>query len=139
MENSNVSLTISKEIVTPIVDAKIKEAILLAMGGGDALISKAVTEIFTRKVSEKGTVSSYSSDNKFDWVDIVVTNQIKEAVKSQMELVLAESQEKIKKEIIKQLSSKKGIEQFASALLDASTTKIGERFYSNITVEFKGR
>ena len=39
MESKNVSLTISNEIVTPIVKAKIEEAILSAMGGKDELIT----------------------------------------------------------------------------------------------------
>lgn len=135
METNNVSLTISKEIVTPIVQAKIQEAILAAMGGKDVLIEKVVHNIFTQKVNEKGSISGYSSENKYTWIDVVITNQIQEAVKDQMKLVLAECGDKIKKEIMKQLSSKKGIEQFAASLLD-QTTKISDRYYSSVKVEF---
>jgi hypothetical protein len=133
METQNVSLTISKEIVQPIVQAKINEAILAAMGGQDQLIEKAIQNILYQKVNNEGKVSTYSNDNKHSWIDIVVTKQIEEAVKASLALLLSEKRDQMQQAILKQLSSKKGIESFAAALID-STTKLQDRYYSTVAV-----
>lgn len=135
MEEKNVSLTISKEIVTPIVQAKIQEAIIASMGGQNNLIEKVVEQVLTQKCTADGKVDQYSSNNKFTWVDVVITNQIKNAVAEEMKVILQSCGDRIKKEIIRQLSSKKGIEQFAASLLD-QTTKISDRYYSKTEVTF---
>lgn len=116
-QNSNVSLTISKDIVAPIVEAKIKEAILAALGGSEQLVAQAVKEILYKKVNEKGEVTGYSYD-KFNWLDVVVTRQIKAAVEKELQNQISESTEAIKKALIKQLKSDKGASQVATALLD---------------------
>jgi len=95
---SDVNLTISKEVVTPIVEAKIKEAILLALGGGDVLIDKVVNNILTQKVAANGTVSNYSSDNKYSWMEIAVTNSINNAARLAIQEVIAKSSEYVARE-----------------------------------------
>lgn len=138
METQNVSLTISKEIVQPIVTAKIQEAILSAMGGQDELIKKVVNQVFNQKVNEAGNISTYSSDNKYTWLEVVVTNTLKKATEEAMKEILATKKDVIKAEMIKQLSSKKGLESFAASLID-QTTKISDRYYSKVEVQFHNK
>jgi ABC-type Zn2+ transport system substrate-binding protein/surface adhesin len=134
----NVSLTISKEIVQPIVQAKINEAILAAMGGQNQLIEKAIHTILYDKVDHKGAKSSYHSENKHNWIDIVITKQIEEAVKSAMAELLADKQGQIKDAILKQLSTKRALESFASSLLD-NAAKVQQNYYSTVKVEFTAK
>lgn len=134
----NVSLTISKDIVQPIVNAKINEAILLAMGGSEFLIAKVVEQVFTQKVNQDGHISTYNSDNKYNWIDAVVTKTIKEATTIAINEIISTKQDLIKNEIIKQMSSKKGIEGFATQLL-SGVSKITESYYSKVIVEFKDK
>ena len=74
--NGNVSLSISKELVNPIIQAKINEAIISALGGQDELIRKSVDAIMNTKVNDQGKVSSYSSDNKYTMLEIIAKNKI---------------------------------------------------------------
>jgi hypothetical protein len=135
METGNVNLSISKEIVNPIVEAKIKAAVIEAMGGTDLLINKVVDQVLNQNVGHDGKISQYSSDNKSKWIDVVVTNQIRESVKVAMAEILATRQEDIKAAIMKQLSSKKGIEAFAQALL--SGYKLDDKYKTNIDIKFE--
>lgn len=139
METGNVSLTIGKDIVNPIVQAKINEAIISALGGGEAIIEKVVNEILNRKVDSKGNVSTYSSDNKFSWIDVAVTNQIKEAVIESMSEVMVSRKDEIRKAIVKQLSSQKGIMQFADALINESVKNFESKYSTSINIEFDKR
>lgn len=132
--NPNISLTISKEIVNPIVNAKIQEAILSAMGGGDILIAKAVDYLFNQKVDSNGKISTYQSDNKYTWLEVNVTNQIRKAVEDATKEVLLSRQDILKAAIIKQLSSKKGIEQLAEAIIKGT---MPQQYSSRIDVKFE--
>lgn len=103
-----VSLQISKDIVNPIIETKVKEAILEALGGRDKVVQAVIQEVLTRKCSANGTVSQYSGDNKFTWLDVVVTKQIREAVETELKAIIAQSSNEIKAELIRQLQTKKG-------------------------------
>lgn len=137
MENGqNVSLTISKEIVTPIVKAKIEEAIIAAMGGTENLIALAVNEVLNKKVNIDGGTSNYSSENKYTWLEVNVTKVIKDSVKESMKEMLEVRKEDIKKEMMKQLSSKKGLEGFVTGLL-LGTHEASKSYRQTINVELK--
>jgi hypothetical protein len=136
MTEGSVNLTISKEIVNPIVQAKIQEAILAALGGKEEVIQNVVKGILYDKVSHNGSKSSYSSDNKFNWIDIAVTQKIEQATKEAMGEFLNDCKPMIKAEIVKQLSSKKGIELFAANLLDQQKT-IASNYHSKVVVQFE--
>lgn len=132
---SEVQLTISKEIVTPIVEAKIKEAILAAMGGKESLIEGVVNGVLSKKVDSKGQISSYSSENKHTWLDVVVTQQIQKAVEEAVKEVIANQAGVIKEAVIKQLQSKKGASLAAQALVDSLNGSFKEKWYSSIKID----
>lgn len=132
---SDVQLTIGKEIVNPIVEAKIKEAIISALGGGEQLIAKVVDQILKQKVNEKGSVSSYSSDNKFTWLDVVLTNQINEIAKEAIKEEIAKNSLVIKEALVKNLQTKKGSNMVADALLDAMNGSFKNSWTSKIQID----
>lgn len=132
---SDVQLTISKEIVAPIVEAKIKEAILAALGGKESIIENVVNQIITKKVDSSGKVSSYSSDNKFTWIDIVLTKTIQEQAELAIKEHLVNCSKQIKEALVKQLQSKKGSELAAQALLDSLNGTFKSNWQSSIKID----
>ncbi len=131
-----ISLQISKEIVNPIVETKIKEAILAALGGSDLIVKKVIDEVLNRKVDASGKISTYSHDNKYSWLDAVVTDQIKKAVEEELKAIIKESSSRIKDELIKQLQTKKGSSKAAEALLSAMNGTFGNSWSSKFNIEF---
>lgn len=113
----NISLEISKEIVTPIVEAKIKAAITAALGSKEEVIATLADKILFQKVTSSGTVSNYSSDNKYNWIDVVFTNQIKKVIEEELKSKVNESAEAIKAALVKHLKTAKGANAVATALL----------------------
>jgi len=134
MEGKDVSLTISKEIVTPIVEAKLKGAILEALGGKDELIEKLINDILTRKVASNGKRSSYSSENKYTWIDLSLTNQIKKAIEEEVKAQLIGSSKTIKEALVAQLRTKSGSNKVAKALLDGLLGSFVSAWRSKIDV-----
>lgn len=134
--NDNVSLTISKDIVNPIVEAKIKEAILAAMGGKEELVEKVVASVFSKKVNKDGRISSYSSDNKYTWLDIIVTNQIEAAVKEEVQKMVKENSVHIVKAVKKQLTTSSGQSMVAKAMLAGLEGTLQHAWASKIEIKF---
>ncbi len=133
---NDVSLTISKDLVAPIVEAKIKEAILAALGGGEEVIAKVLDQIMLKKVNENGVVSSYSSDNKYNWIDIVLTKQVKEIAEVAIKEEIAKSAEQIKNSLAAKLKSKQGSDMVAKALLDGLNGTFKNSWSSKMSFDF---
>lgn len=131
-----VSMQVSPEIIKPIIEAKIKEAISAALGGPDAIVKEVVNRVLTQKVSANGSVSSYSSDNKYNWIDAVVTKQIEEAVKVQITEQISSAGGLIQKEVEKFLQSKKGSSHIATLLCASMASSIGSMYRTTVKVQF---
>ena len=116
-KNSTVNLSISKDLVNPIIQAKINEAVVSALGGTEELLRKVVDNIMNTKVSDKGIISGYSSDNKYTLLEIMVKNKIEDSLRKAIDTMLSEHQDKLKEAMIKYLQSKKGLEGFVSSML----------------------
>ena len=136
MDNSTVNLQISKDIVNPIIAAKVQEAILEALGGKDKLVENVINNILYDKVNDKGVKSSYSSDNKFTYLDVLVTQQIGLAVKQELENIIKEQSSVIKESLLKHIKTKAGSDKVAKALLDSFTGTFPNSWRSSIEIKF---
>lgn len=134
-----VSLQISKEIVNPIVEAKIKEAITDALGGKERIIEKVVEEVLKTKVDISGKVSNYSSENKYSWVDAVFNEQVKLAVKEELTEIMKQQTSIIKAELIKQLKTNKGANAVASALISGFEETLKSNWRATIDVKINDK
>jgi hypothetical protein len=131
---SDVQLTINQSIVTPIVESKIKEAIIEALGGTQTLIEKVVNQILTQSVNSEGKVSTSSYDNKYKWLDVMVTQTIKTAAEQEIRNQLTSASKEIKEAIIKQLQTKKGSDLAARAILDGLSNAFKGNWKSKIDI-----
>ena len=71
-ENNLLSLKIDDSVIKPIVEKQIQAAIVTAIGNKEDLIDSLVKTALHQKVNSNGNIGSYSSDNKFDFLDMVV-------------------------------------------------------------------
>lgn len=132
---ADVSLTISQDLVNPIVQAKIKEAVVEALGGTNILIEKVVDNIIKQKVDVNGKVNSYSSENKYGWMDFILTQQIEKVSKEAIIEVISSQSQNIKDELIRQLQTKKGSSLVASALLDSMNGTFTQNWRSTFKID----
>ena len=132
-----VNLGINKELITPIVEKEIKAAIVAALGGADSVIEKVINQIMYQKVNHEGKVSSYSGDNKYTFIEIVLTNQIKDAIAEELKRQIGEKAEPLKKAITKNLRNDKVADKLADALLSAFAQTVDSNWRSSINIEIK--
>lgn len=137
--SSLVNLSIPQSVTQPIVAAKIQEAVLAALGGSEQIISAVIKQICETKVNSSGQVSSYSSDNKFSWLDYHVTEVIQKEVKQEIQNQLAIGSQAIKEELIRQLQTKKGASKVAEGLLSSLNGTFAQSWSSKIEISFESK
>lgn len=137
--SSLVNLSIPENVTKPIIAAKIQEAITVAMGGADKIIAGVVHQICNTKVDPStGNINtSYNSSNTMLWMDYHVTKLLQDAIKEELSKQVKEVAAPVKDELIKQLQSKKGSQQIATALLASLNDSFAKDYTSKIEVKFE--
>lgn len=118
---SDVQISVSQDLVKPVIEAKIKAAILQALKGDDSdVISEIVGKIINMRVNEKGTISNYDSENKYSLVEQMMQCSIRECAREALKQMVEESKPKIIKELHSQLkkSGNKVVKAFVSGMFD---------------------
>lgn len=134
--NTMVQLGISPELIKPVIETHIKAAIVEAFGGAEELIAKVVRNVLEQKVSANGTISNYSSDNRYQWLDIVITQQIRAAVEEEVRNQVKESSSAIREALVEELRSKAGAHKVAQALLDGAMGTFKHCWSSKMDISF---
>jgi hypothetical protein len=103
---SGMHIEVDNEIVEPIVKAEIQAAIVRQLQSDQNLIPKLVEAALVDKVDESGKKNkSYSSSNKYLFIDILCKQAIQDAARAAMKEYIEENQDRLKREIKKQLKA----------------------------------
>ena len=133
MENNMMSLSISKEMLTPVIEQQVKAMMATILGGQEQIVDKVIKNILETKVDSDGRPSSYSSGKTyFEWL---LKDEITKAVK---ELIVEEMKSKvsnIKKAIKKQIQSESGATVIADALLNGLNKTCENSWRSTFRIE----
>lgn len=121
MTGNEVSVNIGKDLVQPIVEAKIQAAIVESLSGFEGLVDRAVARMMTQKVGHDGKVSQYSSDNKYPFIEIVCQQRIQEAVRAALEVWLEKKEPQILAAVEKEMNRRTGslAKEFVAGLQDS--------------------
>ena len=135
MENNMMSLSISKEMLTPVIEQQVKAMMATILGGQEQIVDKVIKNILETKVDSNGRPSSYSSGKTyFEWL---LKDEITKAVK---ELIVEEMKSKvsnIKKAIKKQIQSESGATVIADALLNGLNKTCESSWRSTFKIELQ--
>ncbi|MEM1429050.1 MAG: hypothetical protein AAGG09_06305 [Pseudomonadota bacterium] len=136
MEKENVNFQVPKELINPLIEERIKLAVLDSIGDRDNLVSEMVKLVINQKVNKDGISTGRSYDDKYSLIDVVLRDHIKNSVKEVVTEMIKEKQSVIKDEIKRQLASKRGAERFAAGLLDTSKRLIERGYGMRFDVSF---
>lgn len=135
---SLVNLSIPENVTKPIIAAKIQEAITIAMGGADKIISGVVHQICNTKVDPKtGRVDSYSSNNTMTWMDYHVTELLQKAIQEELSKQIKEVASPVKDALVAQLQTKKHASAVANMLLSSLEGTFGDKYACKMEVKFE--
>lgn len=113
-----MSLQIDQNMVKTVLEKQIQSAILANMGDAEELIAEVVKTALHEKVSAEGKKSSYSGDNKYDYLEILTGKAIREAAQEALKEWLATNALLVKAAVYKELCKPERQETLAKAFAD---------------------
>lgn len=94
---------IPKDIINPIIQASVNEAVIRAMDGPNQLVTKAIAGILQMSVDGDGKPTGY---NGRPWIDWVIGDCVKKAARLAIEEFMTTQKDRIKLELTAQLAKK---------------------------------
>ena len=126
----NATVQIPNDVLTPIIEAKITEALSGALGNNAQLLRLAVEKVLTQKVDTDGKPSrGYGNDVAF--IDYITSNALREAVKVAVQEALTAQKEIVRAALLRELQRKNSpfVKQLVTGMIegtfDASRIKYG--------------
>lgn len=131
-----MSLEINESMVKPIIEKQIQAAILANIGNPEELISKTVAIAMKQKVSSNGNISSYSSDNRYDYLEILTSNAIREAAKETLQEWLKDNKQLVKAMVIQEMNKPERQGSLVKAFADAVEESLNCSWRFNCDINF---
>lgn len=132
---SDPTFNIPKEIIQPIIDAHVNQAVIAALDGRDQVVTRAIMGVLQTKVDSEGKPSSYGSSKP--WIDWVIGKSIQESATRAVQEVLVTHKDRIKDELVRQLSQKKSpiFKQLIEGMLGALTREDTVKYRINVSFD----
>jgi hypothetical protein len=135
-ENNLMSLNLSADMIKPIIEKTIQANVLSALNGWESVVTNMVNAILTTKVDSSGNISTYSSDNKYTWIEVNLNRRIKELVEDEVKKQIEKSADAIRDTVRKQITSKAGSNAIAKAVVDGLIGTFEKSWTSRIDISF---
>ena len=132
---SDVNLSISKELIQPIIDAKVSAAVCEALNGSKNIVANVVATVLDMKVNDQGERSSYSND--IPYVQWLCNDAIKNAAKQAIVNYISASNEKLILAIEKNLQN--NTKDIAINLVSSFINATKNSWSMNVDVSVKPR
>ena len=133
MSKDMMSLSINKEMLTPVIEQQVKAMMAEILGGQDAIVDKVIKQILNTKVDERGYPSSYSSAKTFfEWI---LQDELTKAVKELIREEIENKNSQIRKQIKKAIQNEKGASVLADALLNGLNRTVQDSYRTNFKIE----
>ena len=130
-----MSLSISKEMLTPVIEQQVKAMMATILGGQEQIVDTIIKRILETKVDSNGRPNSYSDGKTyFEWLlKDEITKVVKELIAEEMKSKVSN----IKKAIKKQIQSETGATVIADALLNGLNKTCENSWRSTFKIELQ--
>lgn len=114
----HLNIEISKDLIQPIIKAKVDHAILDAIGGQDEFIAKTMTALLNTAVDEKGNYST-SSYHKNTLVQHVIREELKKHIRASFQTWVEQHEQQLTEALNETLAKKATQKNLAGAMVKA--------------------
>ncbi len=132
---SDVNLSISTEVVKPIIEAKIQAAIVAALGDNKSMVESVVGMVLQMKVDKDCKRSTYDYENKYSFIEALCMKEIAEATRTAIKEYFQNHSELVKNAMKKYLS--RNTDTIAESFIKQLIRTSGDSTYNHYTVEIK--
>lgn len=135
--SDKLSMELPAEIVERAVRDKITSAIARELGDPAEIIRRQVSAVLDLKVNIKGEIGSYSSENKYTFIEAQAGKLIREAAKEALVEFFNENKAKIKECVKKEVA--KSPSKMAKVFMDGITSGLTATYGSKIEIVFENK
>lgn len=136
--NEQPTIAIPRDVIEPIIQARVTAAVTEALGGYGRLVETAIAQVINMQVDASGNHSNYSTN--VTWLTWAMRDCVKKAASEAIQSYFkehAEHAEIIKKQIATELSKKNSplVKQLINALIATTVNEDTIRYKVNVNVE----
>ena len=132
-----LDLNIDQDYLADAVKQTVMMGIAESLNGKNEIVSQIVNMVLNQKVSDKGTISNYNSDNKYSLLEYYVKTMLTDVVKEEMKAMVEERREEISKLIRTELQKKANYNKFVDAFIDRVSQAIDSTWCPRIEIQFE--
>ena len=134
-----LDLNIDQDYLADAVRQTVIMGISESLNGKNEIVSQIVKMTLNTRVSDKGTISSYGSDNKYTLLEYYVRKMIKEVAAEELQKIVDERKPEITKAIREELSKKVNYTKFVDAFIGNISSAINNSWVPKIEINFDNR
>lgn len=134
---ANLNMEINDDVVKTIFSSALNQAVFEAMGDKEKYIEALINSAFQQKVDSSGKVSSYSRENKYVWLDIVVKKTIQEAAEESIKEYLEENKELLKLAVKEEMEKEENKSALVNSFVKGATNTFDYNYRFNASVDIK--
>ena len=132
---SDLNLSISKELIEPIIREKIHAAVIEAFGGSTIMLDKVIDAALNIKVDNKGNSSGYSSDIPF--IQWFCREAIMDCAKQALKEFVDEQKPAITEAVKRQLTKSRNA--VARSFVDGLAASINNQYLLTVKISLSDR
>jgi uncharacterized membrane protein YheB (UPF0754 family) len=132
-----VTLNVDPNMVSSVLEKEIQTAIVSQLGNQDKLIAGLVKQALAEKVSSNGKKGSYESENRYDFLEILASNSIRDAAKSALKEWLEQNSYKVREAVLEELQQPSRQRSIALAYADAIENSLKCNWNMSCNIDFK--
>ena len=129
-----MKIDVGPNIVEPIVRDQVAAAVAAHLGDPTDLIRKLVTAALSTKVNAHGVRSNNRYENKYDFMEVLAGNAIREAAKAALLKIVEEQQPEIEAAIQDELRRRP--EKTAAAMVSAFAEGCSKNYRTTFNFDF---
>lgn len=134
-----LDLNIDQDYLAEAVRQTVIMGISESLNGKNEIVSQIVKMTLNTKVCDKGTISSYESDNRYTLLEYYVKKMIAEITSEEMKKIVDERRPEITKAIREELSKKVNYTKFVDVFISNISEAIDSSWCPKIEVSFEKR
>ena len=132
---SEVNVSIGKDLIEPIIKAKVQAAIVQAVSSEQDMVTRFIAQALETKVDKNGKVNYHDYDNKYTMLEYMCIDTLRECARQAIRRWIDENKSEIQKALTAQLKTTKTTSTFAKAILNGLTNSIKSDWRMNVKVE----
>ena len=132
---SEVNVSIGKDLIKPIIEAKVQAAIVQAVSTEQDLVTRFIAQALETKVDKNGKVNYHDYDNEYTMLEYMCIDTLRECAKQAIRSWIEENRNEIQKALTAQLKTTKTTSTFAKAIINCLTNSIKSDWRMSVNVE----